>query len=198
VSKRLEVTIFGTQYSVGLLRLNRVMVKAGMKAYGPRKWNRLVNDIALRTHSRKLVNEISHTIGHTIKVEYYGTGIVMQGNGFGMEVFHGGDFFSVDMVKAKNKTLQPSKLMKDYKKGDMLGVFWARRESAMFFRWEDVDEPDQQDIALVYDGMGPVLARKRAFDLALDITWQGRKGRRVGMDSDGEFETQKHVFHMVK
>jgi len=198
VSKRLEITLFGTLYSVGMLHMSRDMIKAGMEAYGPGKWNRLVNDIALDTHSRKRINEVSHTIGHTIKIVYQGAGISMQGHGFGMEVFYGGEFFPVDMVEAKNRTLQPAELTKDYKVQDILGVFWAKREGALFFRWDDVGVLSQEDMVLTYDGLGPVLALKRPFELALDIKWQGRKGRRVGMDSSDGFKVQKHVFHMVR
>ena len=68
MSNRLEVTLFGTQYSVGVLHMSRDMAEAGMKTYGPRKWSKTINDIALGIHSAKFISEISHTIGHTIKV----------------------------------------------------------------------------------------------------------------------------------
>jgi hypothetical protein len=198
VGKRLEITLFGTLYSVGLLHMNRGMIKAGMKAYGPTKWNRLVNEIAFDSHSRTRVNEVSHTIGQTIKIVYQKIGISMQGHGFGMEVFYGGEFFPVDMVEAKNRTLQPNDLTEDYKVQDILGVFWAKREGAMFYRWDDVEDLSQEDVVLTYEGLGPVLASKRPFDLAIDIKWQGRSGYRSGMDSKEKCKGPKHVFHVVK
>ena len=195
---RLEVSLVGTQYSVGMLHLDRDMIKAGMETYGPRKWNSLVNEIALDKHSGKLISEINHTIGHTLKVVYRGTGIAMRGTGFGMEVFHGGDYFPVEMVEAKNRTLHPSELMEGYKSKDMLGVFWARRESAMLFRWENVDTPRQEEISLAYDDLGPMLARKRPFEIAQNVTWQGHQGQHIEIGRSGPYETLKHVFHMVK
>lgn len=198
MSKRLEVTLFGTLHSVGMLRMNRTMVKAGMDIYGPRKWNRIVNEIALGDHSRKRINEVNHTIGHTIKLEYQESGIVMQGHGFGMEVFYGGEYFPINMVESKNRTLQPSCLMQGYKTQDMLGVFWGRQESAMFFRWEDVGDLSQEDLVLAFDSLAPALAKKRSFDLAVDVTLKGRKGRRKDVEPAGNYEIQKHVFHMMK
>ena len=198
MSNRLEVSLFGTQYSVGILHMSHEMVKVGMETYGPRKWNGLINDIALETNSGKIVNEISHTIGHTIKAVYRSTGMSMQGFGFGLEVFHGGQFYPVDMVEAKNRTLQLSELMEGYKPKDMLGVFWAKRKSVMLFRWDNVKRLKQEDLSLIYDDLGPVLARKRPFEIVLDITWQGQKGQRIQPRHSGSFETLKHVFHMVK
>lgn len=198
VSNRLEITVFGTIYCVGALHLSRAMVRAGIDLYGAKKWDWIVSSIALEKNSQKLMREVGYTIGHDIKVAYRSEGIVMQGFGFGMEVFHGGAFAPIDMVEAKNRTLQPSGLMKDYKTQDMLGVFWAKRDGAMFYRWEDVDDLDQTDVVLSYEGLAPLLARKKAFELVLDVTWRGKKGRRTGMDVKSEYTLQKHVFHVAK
>lgn len=196
MSKRLEITIFGTEYSVGMVRLSQAMVKAGMDVYGPRKWNRLVNDIALGTGAKTLAKEVGHTIGHPVKTVYRQSGITMQGTGFGMEVFWGGDFFPVEMVESKNRTLQPTKLMQEYKSKEILGVFWGRRESAMFFRWDDVTALKQEDLILSHDNLAPILARKRAFEIVSGITLKGTGGRRKDIEPSGEFEVQKHVFHV--
>lgn len=198
MNNRLEVTLFGTQYSVGALRMNRKMVAAGMEAYGPGKWEKLITDIALEPKPKKRIADLCHTIGHTVEVVYNACGIVMQEGRFGLEVFHGGTFFPVDAVGAENKILQPSLLMKGYKAQDMLSVFWARREGVMSFRWDDVDELNQEDISLVYDGLAPMLASRRPFDLTLDVLWRGKKGKRVDVDRCVPFESLKHVFHMTK
>lgn len=196
--KRLEVTIFGTEYFVGMVRMNNSMVKAAMKVYGLKKWNKLINDIVLGPGGVTLAKKVGHTLGHPIEVLHLYTGITMQGKGFGMDVFWGGEFFPIDMVESKNKALQPSEVMRDYKAQDILGVFWARRESAMFFRWENVDELRQEDLIFSYDSLAALLAKKRAFDLVSDITLGGVKGRRKKSGAHGGYTSPQHVFHVKK
>lgn len=198
MGKRLEITIFGTLYVVGALHLSRDCVRAGITTYGQAKWNQLVNDIALGPETKKLAGEVSHTIGQPIDVIYQAQGMAMHERGFGMEVFHGGHFMPIEMVEAKNRTLEPSALMKGYQRHDMLGLFWAKREDAMFFRWDDVDIVHPDDVVLIYDTLTPLLAGNRSFDLALDITWCGRKGRRARQDKAGTLRAYEHLFHRAK
>jgi len=198
VNNRLEVTVFGTQYSIGLLHMSRNLIKAGMETYGPKRWSKLISEIACNNNSNKLISDVCHTIGHTIKIVYRSTGIAMHHSGFGMEVFHDGKFFPVNAVGAKSQTLHPSKLMKDYKKNDMLGVFWAKRESSMLFRWDDVNSLKQEEIILVYDSLAPVLARKKPFELTLDVMWKGQKGHQIESARSSDFEPQKHIFHRIR
>lgn len=198
MSSRLEITLFGTFYRIGILRLGHEAVKAGMKTYGPKKWHAKVVEIALGMKGNRLTQNISHTIGHPIHEIYHAQGIALHGRTFGMEVFHKGNFAPVDMVEASNRELHPKDLMKDCKRHDVLGVFWAKRDDALFFRWEDVDQLNQEDIVLTYDSLAPILGRKRAFDIVLDVTWQGQAGQRKKMGAKTAFTPMKHVFHVKK
>jgi len=125
-------------------------------------------------------------------------GIAMCGNGFGMEVFHKGRFASLEMVEADNKVLQPPDLMKGFKPDEMLGIFWGRREGVMLFRWNGVEDLNPQDVVLSYDSLGPLTGSRKPFDLAVDITWQGQKGRRAEENPKTEFDSREYVFHMAK
>ena len=87
---RLEVTVFGSMYRVAAIRFTRSMAKAGMRLYGPQEWNAMINAVALDRRRKKLMEQISHTLGQQLVVEYRAEGILMQGTDFGLEVFHRG------------------------------------------------------------------------------------------------------------
>lgn len=197
MSKRLEITLFGSMHVVGAIHLPRVAIKTGMGAYGQKKWHSIVSEIALGRADKKLVHEVGSVVGHALKPSYLTHGISMEGRGFGFEVFYGGEFSPIEAVDAENKTLHPAQLMKGFKPGDMLGVFWARCESAMLFRWDDVEELQEEDVSLVYDSLGPLLGKAVPFDIILDVTWQGQKGRRNAAIDKLELHSLQHVLHKV-
>jgi len=198
VSKRLEITLFGTCYRMCVLKLSQAAVRAGMKIYGAGDWKAKTSSIALAPNGKALCKEISHTIGHTIAIVHQGEGIALQGAKFGMEIFHGGNFTPVEFVEADNKTLLPDTFLADCKKNDMLGVSWAKRDGAMFFRWNDVDRIDEKDICLTYDRLGPILGRKRALDIVVDVTFRGKSGQKKKDEANTEYTPIKHVFHVKK
>jgi len=198
VNKRLEITLFGIFHSVGAVLLTRETIQAGVSIYGHKKWQKIISNIALDPKAEKLMNEASHTVGHSLRPVYSAQGIAMHGHGFGMEVFLDGKYIPISMVEAENRTLQPSALMRQYNPGDMLAVFWAKRDGAMFFRWEDVDDLNQEEVSLTYDNLAPLLATKYPFDLALDVTWRGKRGRRKPHGKEAALSATKHVFHKAK
>ncbi|MEF2232349.1 MAG: hypothetical protein V3571_15560 [Pseudodesulfovibrio sp.] len=198
MGKRLEITVFGTLYRLGVLRISRAMAKSGMRTYGGREWNEIMSDIALSLSRPNLLSEVQHTLGHEMPVPYRADGVAMQAAFFGLEMFHGGRPLEVDVVEAANKTLDPGRMLQGAGKGELLGVFWARREGALFFRWDDVDEARGEQVTMVYDRVHRLLNRKGVFDLVTDITWDGRRGRRRGGESLEGFERLKPVFHLVE
>lgn len=195
---RLEVTVFGSMYRVAALRFTRSMAKAGMRLYGVREWNEMINAVALDKRRKKLMEQISHTLGHELILEYRAEGILMQGADFGLEVFHRGKFTPLDVVEAENRVMRPRELMKGWSREDLLGVFWGRCDGAMFFRWEDVEELNGEDVALHYDRLSPLLDRKRSLDLVTGVTWQGLKGRRKAGEPKDGFSPLKQVFHVIE
>lgn len=197
MSKRLEITVFGTLYVVGAIHLPRSVIQAGMKAYGQKQWHTLVGDIALGLAGTKVSQEVSNVLGHSLKPSLLIRGVGMHGRGFGFEVFHDGEFAPVNAVEAENSTVNPQELMKSCQPGDMLGVFWTQCEDVMFFRWDDVDELRQEDVALTYDSLGPLLGKGMAFDLIMDVTWQGKRGRRQTNGKKLLFHSRQHVLHKV-
>lgn len=198
MGKRLEMTLFGTYHRVGAVYLFRKSIRAGVGAYGKKGWHVIVRDIALGLASTKVIQEAGNVVGQPLKPLYQVQGIGMQGGGFGMEVFHGGTFVPISMIEAENRTLQAGGLMRQCCTGDMLGVFRAEKQGALFFRWDDVDELVPEDVVLSYDNVAGLLGRKRSFDIAVGVTWKGTKGRRKELDTDGEFQAHRHVFHMSK
>jgi hypothetical protein len=197
VGKRLEVTLFGTVCSVSVLHLSRDAVKAAVSTYGPAKWNSIVRDIALGASARRKMAEVSHTLGHPVKELYRALGFVMHDKQLGVEVFYGGEHVPIPAVAAENRTLQPKDLMKDCKLRDMLGVFWAMREGAMLFRWDDIEFQGVEELSLVFDGLAPLLGRTQSFDLILDVAWQGKRARRKDLGGGQGFSPLEHVFHIV-
>lgn len=198
MGKRLDITIFGTFHTVGALFLFKKSIVTGVKAYGPKKWHAMVRDIAVGVAPKKLVSEVGHTIGQPLAPIYLARGIALHGTDFGIEVFHGGEHVPISMVEAENRTLQPAMLMRQCESEDMLSVFWAKRTGSIFFRWDDVDELKPEDVVLAYDNLSPLLARKKPFELALNVTWQGKKGLRKEFGNDTALQSYKHVLHKAK
>ncbi len=157
----------------------------------------MINAIALGKNRRKLMEQVGHTLGQGLSIEYRAEGVMMQGAEFGLEVFHGGRFTPLDVVEAENRTVRPRDLMQGWSKEDMLGVFWGRCDGAMSFQWDDVDVLDGQEVALVLARMSSLLNSKRAFDLVTDVTWKGLKGCRKSGESKGGFQPLKQVFHVI-
>lgn len=195
MKKRLEITVFGTMYHVGAVHLTPDAIRAGVSAYGQDEWRKHLCAVALGEASKKLSGEVMRVLGQPVVFSYRVQGILMQGRSFGLEIFHGGEHLPVSAVDAESNTLQPSELMRSYKMGDMLTVFWARRPGAMSFRWDDVDNVSQDDVCLAYDSLTPLLAGKRPFDLVVDILWQGKKGQRKEPGAASKLSAHQHVFH---
>lgn len=196
MSMRLDITVFGTFYSVGAILLTAKTVRAGIKAFGEKKWNEHIINITLHDPAGKLKDKISHTIGLPLPVVYTKQGIALHDTQFGIEAFYGGHHLPLSVVEAENRTLQPSRLMQMYESGDMLGVFRTSRDGAMFFRWDEVDGIDPEEVVVAYDNLAKLIPGVGAFDLAFDITWRGKKGRRPELRSE-PFSGVKHIFHKV-
>ncbi|MDC0336558.1 hypothetical protein OAN24_06675 [Pseudodesulfovibrio sp.] len=198
MNKRLEITLFGTLYSVGAVHLTPGIIKVGVSAYGQARWHEIVSQVALGEASKKLNSEVQLLLGQPLAFSYHVQGIALHERGFGMEVFHGGEFMPLSMVEAENKALQPVELMRVYDTNDMLGVYWAKRQGAVSFRWDGADDVGQEEVCLVYDTLTPITASKRPFELALDVTWRGTKGRRKELGAQGALSDHQHVFHKTQ
>ncbi|QJB55464.1 hypothetical protein [Pseudodesulfovibrio sp. zrk46] len=197
MNKRLEITLFGTMYVIGAIYLPRQIIKTGVSAFGQRRWHSLVGDIALGEADSKTIREASGVVGHPLKPGYKTKGISLQADGFGIEVFLGGEFSPVEVVEAENRTVKPKELMPKGEPGDILGVYWAQCNNAMFFRWDDVEHLVQEDVTLVYDSLALLMGRKRSFDLVMDVTWQGNAGRWKENGKPPILHSRKHVLHKV-
>ncbi len=196
--KRLNVTVFGTLYHVGVLHLTPDAMRVGIGAYGKTEWERILKDVALGHGAKNLSREVSHTIGQPLERVYTCSGVAMDGHRFGLEVFHDGEFQDVDTVEAHNKIIHPAQLMREYNKGDALGVFWATQEGGMLFRWDDVGSLQQEEVMLVYDTLSPLLALKKNFNLVQEVSWNGKAGRRKEVDFGTGLHAGRHVFHRGK
>jgi len=197
MGKRLEITLFGSLYVVGAIHLPRMVIKAGINAYGQKDWHSIIENITLGMSDKKTVTEASNVVGMALKPSLLLQGVSMQGRGFGFEVFHGGDFAPVNAVEAENRIVKPAPLLKGSKTGDMLGVFYGQCESAMSFRWDDVEELRQEEIVLEYDSVGLLMGQRKTFDLIQKVTWRGKNGLRKGVGPKPEFHSRKHILHKV-
>ncbi|QGY40040.1 hypothetical protein GM415_07840 [Pseudodesulfovibrio cashew] len=196
--KRLEVSIRGALHLVGAIPLPKRVVKEGLKAFGQGQWTDLITDIALGLASRRIIARTEGVVGASLKPIYRMQGVSMQGNRFGLEVFHAGRDAAVDHIGASHKTIDPGDLLKACAPGDMLGVFHARRDGVLSFRWDGVDPFRQEDLVLEYEDCAPMLGGKSRFELATGVTWQGLAGPRNAGKMSGRFYDRRHVFHTVR
>lgn len=184
MSKRLDITLFGTFYVVGALHLTPQAVRAGVTAFGKKQWQKTVTDIALGGSTVALGKRVAHTIGHPVPLVYEARGIALHDDRFGLESFLGGRHAPMAVMGAENRTLQPGALMRDYKSGDMLGVFRASRLGALHFRWDVGETVHPEEVVLTYDTATALLPDLGTFELALDVTWNGQAGRRQESGSE--------------
>ncbi len=196
--KRLSVTIFGTLYYVGALHLTPDIMRVGRGAYGKDEWDEILSDVALGHGQKNLAQQVSHTIGQPLERVYTCHGVAMDGHRFGMEVFHRGESIDVTMVEALNTVVHPAKYMQGYGPHDALGVYWATQEGGAVFQWDNVEQVNQENIELVYDTLSPLMALKENFSLAQNVVWNGKVGRRKGIDFGTGLHAGKHVFHRGK
>lgn len=193
---RLEATLFGTLFRVSVIRLSQSLARSGIHTYGTRDWSTLIRDIALGTGRARLLSEVRHTLGQDLVVERRIDGVVARGSAFGMEIFHRGRSLDADGLGVETRTPLPEELMGGAAGGDLLGVFRARCEGSLFFRWDDADAVRAGDIALTYEQLAPLLNRTESFELVTDITWRGVHGRRR-LDKGQGFVPLKPIFHTV-
>ncbi|MBC15865.1 MAG: hypothetical protein CL942_02310 [Desulfovibrio sp.] len=195
MSKRLDVTMFGTGYRVGAILLSQQTISAGVAAYGRREWHVLLMDIALGVASSQKVKQVNQVVGANLSPLFVSEGIAMQDEEFGMEIFHEGRPVSFTQVDAARRIPRPEQFLSQGKAKDVLGVYHARRDTALSFRWDDVEAFRQEDVTLSIDNCTRLLGGKFKLELAVGVTWKGGAGRNVGVDRNEEWGYFGHVFH---
>lgn len=195
MSKRLDVTIFGTGYRIGAILLSRQTISAGVAAYGQREWHALLMDIALGQASTKTVRQANQVVGAKLSPVFMSEGIAMHDEEFGMEVFHGGQPMSFSRIDARRNIPRPEQFLNKERDKQVLGVYHARRDAALSFRWRDIEAFHQEDLMLSIDNCSRMLGGKFSLELAVDVTWKDTAGRYDGTDRNGEWGHFGHVFH---
>jgi hypothetical protein len=198
VGKRLEISVVGTYHIVNGVILTPTCVKAGIQGYGKSKWDTLIRDITLGLASKKIAKEVAHTVGDPLKRVFRLSGIDMQGLGFGFEPFWGGEFMPVDMVDAALENPKPDQFMGKACRGNLLAIFYARREGALSFRWDDVDDFNPGDICLHHVNGGHMLGGKGRLKVAVDVSYRGKSGKRKVAKAVTPTVGYGHVFHKAK
>lgn len=198
MAKRLNITVFGTLYHIGVLHLTPDAMRVGIGAYGKKEWDSILSDVALGQGTKSLYREVVHTIGQPLERVYNEVGVALDGHPFGFEIFLGNEFQAVSMVDALNEVVLPSRIKRRLGPEEALGVYWATQEGGTQFRWDDVDVVHQEDVVLVYDTLSPLLALKHNFNLVREVTWKGKKGRRTTLDFGTGIHLGKQVYHRGK
>lgn len=195
MGKRLEILVVGTYHLVGALLLTPRCVKSGVEGYGKKKWEEVVRNIALGVATTKTVKEARQVAGDQLKPVYQVDGISLRGTGFGLEVFHGGTFAPVEMVDSALDSPEPDVYMKNFKAGDMLAVYYARREGAISFRWDEVNDFRQGGVCLHHVNCSAMLGGKHRMQLAVDLTYMGESGHRKVAKAVSGLTGFGHVIH---
>jgi len=198
MGKRLEITIIGTMYVAGALHLDKGLLQAGIKTYGADKWEQTIYDIALGKISGKPVAEIAHTLGYPIKRACGASGIAFQDNYFGLEVFYNGLHQLIHAVDNKRHDFLPAVCMADFEKTDLLGVFWAKRDGALTFRWDDIDDFHQDEITLVSRDLATFLSTSEPLELVENVLFRGDVGKKRDVAKNDAFHSPGKVFHGLK
>lgn len=197
MSKRLEILVSGTYHIVSGLILTPLMIKSGISVYGKARWDQLVREVALGVASKKLLKEVTNVVGSSFKPVFHFDGINMLDEDFGLEIFHGGNFMSVEMVDAAFDTPTPAQYIKTRKRGDILAVYHAQRSGALNLRWQDVDSFKEGAVCLHHVNAGTVLGSKGRLQLAINVDFRGKHGKRKVADAVTQLSGYGHVFHKV-
>lgn len=196
--KRLNITLFGTLYHVAVLHLTPDVMRVGTRVYGKEAWDRMLRNVALGSDSKKLAREVEHTLGQPLKRVFQCSGVAMDGHSFGLEAFYRGDYHEVNTISAQNAVVDPGKLMIGFDSEDSLAVYWDVEEGAYLYRWDGVDQIEEEEVTLVYDDLSTLLGVKNNFNLTRNVIWKGKEGSRREVDFGTGLRAGGQVYHRGK
>lgn len=192
---KLDVTLVGNYFAVGLLHLTRPMIKAGMQAFGSRKWADILNGISYDREAAKLQEAVKTAIGKRIEVKYAAGGVRLDDQ-FGMEVFVDNEEYPYEHVDGKSSLLRIEKFMTGYHRKDMLCECKASGIGSLICRWRDVGTFDESKIRLEYDDLRQVMDYSEPFEVVTMVTYDGKKPDILKRDGGDGLTFEKAVYRI--
>lgn len=194
---KLEISLLGDFYAVGLLHLDKYMIKAGMHAYGSKGWTQVLTALATRPGFEELQRKVREKTGKTISRVYGNSGVCLGGPHFGLEVFLDGKHQTFGHVAEKTQRIPLSKVTKKLRKKDILGVCRSTGIGSVTFCWDDVDGFDENKVLLEIHELSQVLNERGVFNLIFNVSYEGRAPDRQRRDGSEVLAPLNHVFHMM-
>ncbi|GEM_PF-1157825 len=194
---KLEISLIGDFYTIGLLHLDRYLIKKGMRAYGSKGWAEVLSALASHEDSGDLLEDVKKKTGKAVSRVYGSSGVLLGGPHFGLEVFLDGRAQSFDHVEEDSHKIPLSKVTKPLRKKDILGVCRASGIGGVTFRWDDVDGFDQDMVLLEIHELSQVLNEDKPFNLIFNVTYEGRAPDRQIRESREGLASLPHIFHLL-
>ncbi|WP_147822262.1 hypothetical protein [Salidesulfovibrio onnuriiensis] len=194
---KLEISLLGDFYTVGLLHLDRHMIKAGMQAYGTKGWARMLGQLASHEDSGDLWQEVREKTGRAVSRVYAKSGVLLGGKHFCFEVFLDGVSQEFERIEEESHKIRLSKMTERLRKKEILGVCRATGIGSVTFRWDGVDGFDQDMVLLEIHELSQVLNEPKRINLIHNITYEGRAADSQRRDSSENLAPLPHIFHMM-
>lgn len=192
---KLDVTLVGYYFALGLLRLRRPTIKAGVQAFGSRRWGEILNGIAYGPDAEKLQQAVEAAIGKRIEVPYSGGGVCLDEQ-FGMEVFVDSEEHPYEHVDGKSRMIRIASYMHGFTRNDMLCECKASGIGSLICRWQDVGQFDERKIRLEYDDLRQIRNSADPFEVVTGVTYDGRKPDTLKRDSGEGLTASKPVYRI--
>lgn len=194
---KLEISLLGDYYSIGLLHLDRYLIKAGMRAYGKKEWADVLTGLANNADAGGLKLEVQQKIKREVRRVYSNSGVLLGGRHFALEAFVDGASVPLEKVEEDSHRISLAKVTGELRKKEILGVCRTTGIGSVTFRWNNVDEFDEDMILLEIHEMSQVLNEPNKFNLIFNITYEGRPADSQRREESDALTPLGHIFHMM-
>lgn len=192
---KLDITLVGNYFALGLLHLRRPTIKAGVSAFGSRRWGEILNGIAYGPEPEKLQQAVETAIGKRLDVPYSGGGVCLDDQ-FGMEVFVDSEEHPYEHVDGKSRMIRLASFMRGFTKNDMLCECKATGIGSLVCRWKDVGTFDERKIRLEYDDLRQVIGSSDPFEVVTGVTYDGHEPDVLRRDDGEGLTPEKPVYRI--
>lgn len=193
---KLEISLVGDYYAIGLIRLDKLAMKAGRAEYGSKGWNRLLTDIAVLHDPTPVLEEAKNKLGRPIELIYSIAGVHLQSSLFGIEVFTNGEPAEFEHVDSKMNSVNITGLTNRFTRKDILGICRSHGIGSVTFRWNEVEDFDDKKIQLDFHDIHEIMNEENTFELVYNIKYDGERADKIIREDGLLLRPMKHYFHM--
>ncbi|KAB1442989.1 hypothetical protein [Pseudodesulfovibrio senegalensis] len=194
---KLEISLLGDYYVVGLMHLDRTTIKNGMRVYGSRDWADALMRMSGSGDSSRVAAEIKERTGRTVRRVYGNSGVVLGGDHFSFEVFMDGVPQNFDKVHENSTRISLGKVTRNMRAKEILGVCRATGIGGITFCWDGVDSFDQSQLVMESHELSHVLNEPNTFKLIFNLFYAGRAADYQRREERDALMPLKHFFHIL-